>query len=120
MHTQNPSAALTEDTTQAEKRNRYVPLATNFSTSPSLFIDTQAAPRDLQECASIRIQAATDLLESMTCMSITNVCDQDLRRVVNVAFLLLRDGVDLMRLLNTTRATAAAKSTTDVSATRFI
>lgn len=100
MNTQNPSAALTEDTTQAQKRNRYVPLTTNFSASRSLVIDTQAAPRDLQECASIRIQAATDLLESMTCMSITNVCDQDLRRVVNAAFLLLRDGVDLIGSIN--------------------
>jgi len=95
MNTQNPSNETHAKIPSTEDTNRYVPLTTNFSSSPSLFIDTKASPHDLQECANIRIQAATDLLESMTCMNISNCCDQDLRRVVNAAYLLLRDGVDL-------------------------
>jgi hypothetical protein len=61
-----------------------------------LFIDTHADKSDLQECASIRIHAGTELLESLTCMSISNTCDEDFRRVVNAAYLLLKDGVELM------------------------
>ena len=99
MHTQNPSSDAVE-IPHTEGAERYVPLTTNFSTNPSLFIDTHVAQRDLQECATIRIQAATDLLESMTCMSISNCCDQDLLRVVNAAYFLLRDGVDLIGLAN--------------------
>lgn len=92
MHTQNPSATLATDASAKENSARFIP----FSSSPCAFIDTLAAPCDLQECASIRIGAATDLLESLTCMSISNTCDQDLRRVVNAAYLLLKDGVELM------------------------
>lgn len=79
--------------------SRYIPLTTNFSSSPSLFIDSHATALDLQECATLRIQAATDLLESLTCISISNTCDRDLARFANAAYLLLRDGVDLLDVI---------------------
>jgi hypothetical protein len=96
MHTENPSNTPSVDACQTEHADRYLPLSTNFSSSPSLFIDTHADKSDLQECASIRIRAGTELLESLTCMSISNTCDEDFRRVMNAAYLLLKDGVELM------------------------
>jgi hypothetical protein len=96
MHTKNPSEPVIVHAPQAERTDRYIPLSTNFSSSPSLFIDTHTDKNDLLGCASIRIHAGTELLESLTCMSISNTCDEDFRRVVNAAYLLLKDGVELM------------------------
>jgi hypothetical protein len=76
--------------------DRYIPLQANFSDTPVLFIDAHADISDLHDCASVRISTATDLLESLTCLNITNTCDRDIARFANAAYLLLRDGVDLL------------------------
>lgn len=82
---------------------RYTPLQANFSDSPVLFIDTHADIDDLHECASVRISTATDLLESLTCLNITNAGDRDLVRFANAAYLLLRDGVDVLHVVRQRR-----------------
>jgi hypothetical protein len=92
MNNQNQSAA----TPTHSSADRYAPLQANFSDTPALYIDTHADITDLYDCASVRISTATDLLESLTCLNITNTCDRDLARFANAAYLLLRDGVDLL------------------------
>lgn len=79
--------------------NRFIPLSAYSGATPTLCIDTLASPLDLHECATQRIQAATDLLESVTCLSLSNTCDRDLARFANAAYLLLRDGVDLLEVV---------------------
>ncbi|NWE71056.1 hypothetical protein HX857_20355 [Pseudomonas gingeri] len=78
---------------------RYIPLSTNFTVLPVLVIDTQASLDDLQTSAYQRLQAASDLLETMTCVSLNTTCDKDLPHVTNAAYLLVREGCDLLQLV---------------------
>ncbi|HEY0287272.1 MAG TPA: hypothetical protein VGC62_09720 [Pseudomonas sp.] len=86
------------DLSEIALKNRYIPLAAHSSKTSTLFIDSHACAEDLQDCATSRIQAATDLLESLSCMSINNTCDRDLSRFAGAAYLLLRDGLDLLEV----------------------
>jgi len=79
--------------------NRYIPLSTNFTTIPVLVIDTDASLDDLQTSAYQRLQAASDLLETMTCVSLVTTCDKDFTHVTNAAYLLVREGCDLLQLV---------------------
>jgi hypothetical protein len=87
--------------------NRYIPLTALTSATPPLYIDTHADPQDLHDYATQRIQVATDLLESVTCLSLSNTCDRDLPRFANAAYLLLRDGVDVLEVIRTQRVRQA-------------
>ena len=86
--------------TTQNQSNRYTPLSTNFTVTPVLVIDTNASLDDLQTSAYQRIQAASDLLETMTCVSLNTTCDKDFTHVTNAAYLLLREGCDLLKLVH--------------------
>ncbi|WP_339507791.1 hypothetical protein [Pseudomonas sp. RL_35y_Pfl2_P42] len=48
-------------------QNRYLPLNSNVTETPTLLIDTQANPKDILEAGVQRIRAAADLLETSQC-----------------------------------------------------
>ncbi|MEF9672177.1 hypothetical protein QNM99_06355 [Pseudomonas sp. PCH446] len=64
-----------------------------------MLIDTNASLDDLQTSAYQRLQAASDLLETMTCVSLVTTCDKDFTHVTNAAYLLVREGCDLLQLV---------------------
>nr|WP_253279982.1 hypothetical protein [Pseudomonas chlororaphis] len=76
--------------------SRYSPLKSNFTQTPALFIDTQASPEDIQTCALQRLRAAADLLETLTCLSFHQADTKDTTHIVNVLYLLIQDGCDLL------------------------
>jgi hypothetical protein len=76
--------------------HRYQPLRTNFTDTPALVIDTQANPQDLQNCAQQRLRAASDLLETLTCLNFERADTKDTTHIVNALYLLIQDGCDLL------------------------
>jgi len=74
---------------------QYISLQTNFPDRPVLLIDSLVPLAQLLECAQQRIKAGTDLLESITSVSITGLEDNDLYRFTSGAYLLFREGMDL-------------------------
>ncbi|MCX4220840.1 hypothetical protein MKZ87_24645 [Pseudomonas sp. MCal1] len=80
--------------------NRYSPLKANSTNSPTYLIDTHAAPSELFEDASFRIRAAVDLLETLTSVTIKDINDSDLYRLLLPVYVLLQDGVDTLDQLS--------------------
>ncbi|WP_273828356.1 hypothetical protein [Pseudomonas sp. SBT1-2] len=78
--------------------SKYIPLQTNFPDCPVLLIDSDAPVAHVLDCAHQRIKAGTDLLESLTSVTIKGGEDGDIYRFSNAAYLLLRDGVDLLEV----------------------
>ncbi|MGR6735223.1 hypothetical protein [Pseudomonas chlororaphis] len=78
--------------------SKYIPLQTNFPDCPVLLIDSDAPVAHVLDCAHQRIKAGTDLLESLTSVTIKGIEDGDLYRLTNAAYLLLREGVDLLEV----------------------
>ncbi|WP_248745481.1 hypothetical protein [Pseudomonas sp. MWU12-2037] len=78
---------------------QYISLQTNLSNRPVLLIDSHVPVAQLLECAQQRIKAGTDLLESITSVSITCLEDNDLYRFTSAAYLLLREGADLLEVV---------------------
>ncbi|MGE7957105.1 hypothetical protein ACQKQA_11005 [Pseudomonas sp. NPDC089530] len=74
----------------------YRPLRSNFSDTPVLFIDTQANTADLYSCARQRLRAASDLLETLSCLSFRQADGKDSGHIVNALYLLVQDGCDLL------------------------
>ncbi|QNH80125.1 hypothetical protein GGD92_18405 [Pseudomonas protegens] len=77
-------------------RTRYQPLKSNFTNTATLVIDTQADALDLHSCARQRLRAASDLLETLTCLSFDQADSKDTTHVVNALYLLVQDGCDLL------------------------
>ena len=76
--------------------NRYSPLKSNFTPTPTLFVDTQASLESIQTCALQRLRAAADLLETLTCLSFHQADTKDTTHIVNALYLLVQDACDLL------------------------
>lgn len=80
--------------------SRYFPLKANATSTPTYFIDSQAAPNQLFEDACFRIRAAVSLLETLTSVTIKHTNDSDLYRLILPVYLLLQDGVDSLEQIS--------------------
>lgn len=76
--------------------NRYRLLRTNFTNTHPLVIDTEATAEDIQSAAHQRIRAATDLLETFTCLTYEHADLKDIFHIINALYLLVQDGCDLL------------------------
>ncbi|MCU1777978.1 hypothetical protein NTD89_13200 [Pseudomonas sp. 14P_5.3_Bac1] len=76
--------------------NRYRLLRTNFTNTHPLVIDTEATAEDIQSAAHQRIRAATDLLETFTCLTYEHADLKDISHIINALYLLMQDGCDLL------------------------
>jgi hypothetical protein len=76
--------------------NRYRLLRTNFTNTYPLVIDTEATAEDIQSAAHQRIRAATDLLETFTCLTYEHADLKDISHIINALYLLVQDGCDLL------------------------
>ncbi|TVT91660.1 MULTISPECIES: hypothetical protein [unclassified Pseudomonas] len=76
--------------------NRYRLLRTNFTNTHPLVIDTEATAEDIQSAAHQRIRAATDLLETFTCLTYEHADLKDISHIINALYLLVQDGCDLL------------------------
>jgi len=75
---------------------QFTPLKSNPTNMPVLAFNTFAPTHLLHETACSRIRIGTDLLETLTSVTVRGVNDQDLYRLVNSAFVSLRDGLDML------------------------
>jgi hypothetical protein len=75
---------------------RYFPLKANATNSPTYLIDTHATSGQLFEDACFRIRAAVSLLEALTSVTIKDINDSDLYRLILPVYVLLQDGVDTL------------------------
>ncbi|UNM20002.1 hypothetical protein K0P33_00530 [Pseudomonas sp. ArH3a] len=77
----------------------YTPLDSNISCNPVFFINDDVEACELFETATQRIQAARDLLNSITCLSTELAEGADLQHVASAAHLLLQYGCDALKAL---------------------
>ncbi|PTT83148.1 hypothetical protein DBR29_25855 [Pseudomonas sp. HMWF005] len=78
--------------------NRYLPLSSNVTETPTLIIDTQANPKDILEAAVQRVRASADLLETLHCLCFTHADVQDIPHITHALYLLTQDGNDLLQV----------------------
>ena len=76
--------------------NRYRQLRTNFTDTHPLLIDTEAKAEDIQSAAHQRIRAASDLLETFSCLTFEHADLKDISHIINALYLLVQDGCDLL------------------------
>ncbi|BDB16751.1 hypothetical protein cym2001_01160 [Pseudomonas sp. CYM-20-01] len=89
----------------------YTPLDSNISCDPVFFLNVDAEARELFETATQRIQAARNLLNSVTCLSTELAEGADLQHVASAAHVLLQDGCDALQALGwKVKATSAKPS----------
>jgi hypothetical protein len=89
----------------------YRPLKSNPTAASVLAFNTFAATHLLHETACSRVRIGTDLLETLTSVTIRDIDDQDLYRLVNAAFVSLRDGLDMMEEVQHRLVAQALKTT---------
>ncbi|MGE7960168.1 hypothetical protein ACQKQA_27080 [Pseudomonas sp. NPDC089530] len=77
----------------------FIPLQSNLTSTPVLYLNPKAPVADLHGCAVQRVKATRDLMHSLNCLSLKGVNDQDLQHIVNAAHLLLQDGCDALDAL---------------------
>lgn len=77
----------------------YTPLDSNISCDPVFFLNDDAEALELFESATQRIQAARNLLNSVTCFSTDLAEGADLQHIASAAHLLLQDGCDALQAL---------------------
>jgi hypothetical protein len=78
--------------------DRYLPLQTNLTDSPSLIIDTNANPQDILEAALQRIRASSDLLKTLHCTCFKHGDVEDIPHITHALYLLNQDGCDLLKV----------------------
>jgi hypothetical protein len=78
--------------------NRYRPLQTNLTDSPTLIIDTQANPHDILEAALQRIRASSELLRTLHCQCFEKGDVEDIPHITHALYLLTQDGCDLLKV----------------------
>lgn len=88
--------------------DRYRPLTSNYSDTPTLFIDTHTPVANLQENANSRIHTASALLESLATITIGDCDAADLLPCIKAAHLLLSDGTDLLGVIEERTTTPAS------------
>ncbi|AZF13814.1 hypothetical protein [Pseudomonas sp. R3-18-08] len=94
---------------------RYRQLRTNFTDTHPLLIDTQAKAEDIQSAAHQRIRAATDLLETFSCLTFEHADLKDISHITNALYLLVQDGCDLLEAAQHVQLQQAAGSPTQTS-----
>lgn len=75
------------------------PLQGNLSTTPTLYIDTEAKASALLENARHRINTVRNMLNSVSCLSVKDAGGHDLEHLANAAHILLQDGCDALDAL---------------------
>ncbi len=93
-----------------ETMDRYRQLRTNFTDTHPLLIDTQATAEDIQSAAHQRIRAATDLLETFSCMTFEHADLKDISHITNALYLLVQDGCDLLEAAQHVQLQPAAET----------
>ncbi|QLG90561.1 hypothetical protein HZF02_00745 [Pseudomonas yamanorum] len=76
--------------------DQYTVLKSNPTNIPVLAFNAFAPTHVLHETACCRIRIGTNLLETLTSVTVRGVNDQDLYHLVNSAFVSLRDGLDML------------------------
>ncbi|WP_212613734.1 hypothetical protein [Pseudomonas sp. B2021] len=79
-----------------ETMDRYRQLRTNFTATHPLVIDTAAKAEDIQSAAHQRIRAASDLLETFSCLTFDHADLKDISHIINALYPLVQDGCDLL------------------------
>ncbi|KAA5836504.1 hypothetical protein F2A38_28965 [Pseudomonas chlororaphis] len=74
-----------------------IPLKSNTGDSPVLLINPDASLVDLQASASLRLNAARNLLQTLSCTTLLHADEGDLGRVTQALYLLLDDGCDVLQ-----------------------
>ncbi len=90
---------LTPMNTSTSPTDRYHPLNSTAGDTPALLIDTLASPQALLDAAQQRIRAASDLLETLYCLSFNQADCKDIPHIVNALYLLTQDGSDLLQVV---------------------
>ncbi|UZE26665.1 hypothetical protein [Pseudomonas asplenii] len=76
-----------------------------------LFIDSLAPSPDLYAYANERLRAGRDMIDSLTCLNLSKIDDEDLAHFIQGAALLLRDAYDIWKVIET-RALEAERQAT--------
>ncbi|MPQ70705.1 MULTISPECIES: hypothetical protein [Pseudomonas] len=79
----------------------YLPLTPTCTNRHILFINTHASIVDLHAYGSERMRAGKDMIDSLSCMSLRKIDDEDLSHFIQGAALLLRDGYDIWKVVET-------------------
>lgn len=79
----------------------YIPLTPTCTNRHILFINTHASIVDLHSYGSERMRAGKDMIDSLSCMSLRKIDDEDLTHFIQGAALLLRDGYDIWKVVET-------------------
>ncbi|HEX4551425.1 hypothetical protein [Pseudomonas sp.] len=77
----------------------YRPLQGNISTTPTLYLDTEATASALLENAKYRINTVRNLLNSVSCLCVRDSEGHDLEHFASAAHILLQDGCDALDAL---------------------
>jgi hypothetical protein len=72
-----------------------------------LLINPTASLNDLHSCAMERFRAVKDLMECLSFAHSSDTGEKDLSRLANAAHLLLREGCDVLEVLEVRMANAA-------------
>ncbi|MGE8177279.1 hypothetical protein [Pseudomonas fluorescens] len=88
----------------------YRPLSTNPTPVCVLAYNILAPTHFLHETACSRVRIGTDLLETLTSITLRDLNDKDFYRLINAAYVSLRDGLDLMEELQHRLAAQAAQA----------
>ncbi|AZD69555.1 hypothetical protein SAMN04489802_0835 [Pseudomonas chlororaphis] len=74
----------------------YVPLKSNISRPGVFFINANASSEALHEAAEQRMRTAANLLETLCCLNFSHGDVKDMPHIIDVLYLLTRDGCDLL------------------------
>nr|WP_315446763.1 hypothetical protein [uncultured Pseudomonas sp.] len=77
----------------------YRPLQGNISTTPTLYIDTEAKASALLETAKHRLNILRNMLNSVSCLCVNDAEGHDLEHFASAAHILLQDGCDALDAL---------------------
>ncbi|MBC8996378.1 hypothetical protein IAI51_07560 [Pseudomonas sp. N40(2020)] len=75
------------------------PLQGNISTTPTLYIDTEAKASALLETAKHRLNILRNMLNSVSCLCVKDAEGHDLEHFASAAHILLQDGCDALDAL---------------------
>ncbi|QXI25636.1 hypothetical protein [Pseudomonas vanderleydeniana] len=79
----------------------YHPLSPTVTERHVLFIDSLAPSGNLHAYANERLQAGRDMVDSLSCLNLNKIDDEDLAHFIQGAALLLRDGFDIWKVIET-------------------
>ncbi|SDR99250.1 hypothetical protein NLK61_07050 [Pseudomonas fuscovaginae UPB0736] len=77
----------------------YQPLTPTCTHHHILLINSRASVLDLHAYGSERLRAGKDIIDSLSCMNLGKIDDEDLAHLIQGAALLLRDGYDIWKVI---------------------